>query len=88
MEGVATSASKQSRPLQHMTRKVVTTWNASTPLSKQLDTTYSHPTNSHGSAWRNGQTISFYPPYKQAAFCIILLSDPGPVAQEHRQNEK
>jgi hypothetical protein len=32
MEGVAAGASKQSRPLQHMTRKVVTTWNASTTL--------------------------------------------------------
>jgi hypothetical protein len=33
MEGVAACASKQTSSLQHMIRKLVTTWNASTPLS-------------------------------------------------------
>jgi hypothetical protein len=33
MEGVAKVASKQTSALQHRIRKLVTTWNASTPLS-------------------------------------------------------
>jgi hypothetical protein len=33
MEGVAIGASKQTRPLQHMTRKLAKKWNASTPLT-------------------------------------------------------
>jgi hypothetical protein len=33
MEGVAAGASEQISSLQHMIRKLVTAWNASTPLS-------------------------------------------------------
>jgi hypothetical protein len=33
MEGVAKVASKQTSSVQHMIRKLVTTWNASTPPS-------------------------------------------------------
>jgi hypothetical protein len=38
MEDVAAGASKQTSSLQHMIRKLVTTWNASTPLSSGANT--------------------------------------------------
>ena len=38
MEGVAIGASIQTRPLQHMTRKLAKTWNASTPLRSGANT--------------------------------------------------
>jgi hypothetical protein len=38
MEGVATVASNQSSSLKHMTRKLVATWNASTPLTSGANT--------------------------------------------------
>jgi hypothetical protein len=38
MEGVAAVASNQTKPLKHMTRKLVTTWNASTPLRSGANT--------------------------------------------------
>jgi hypothetical protein len=33
MEGVAAGAHNQTRPLNHMPRKLAKTWNASTPLN-------------------------------------------------------
>jgi hypothetical protein len=39
MEGVATVASNQTSSLKQMTRKLVTTWNASTPLRSGANTT-------------------------------------------------
>jgi hypothetical protein len=38
MEGVAAIASNQTSSLKHMTRKLATTWNASTPLRNGVNT--------------------------------------------------
>jgi hypothetical protein len=38
MEGVATGASKQTRPVKHKTRELATTWNAPTPFRSGANT--------------------------------------------------